>query len=482
MAVRDGADFVRDLVALNRDRRTGVLEVRGDGAAVFLYFSEGTPVFAESGSLGDTLGRVMLEDGLLTREQYAQVVEQMTAELVTSEQMRFGEVTVQLGFLSPQQVHEALSHQVRRKLVGCLQWESPARIFDPAPEALAEVGHFPCPFDASLMEGMRRFFDPERAHRVVEPLLDRRLRLTCSVEEAARRLELGAHELRVLRQIDGVRTAAEVLAASPLDSVLSFQLLTALILLGVCSAHSQPQSQSQSQSQLQAQAPKQASNAEVAQEAPSGSKTNAFKENPTTSTRAVSHATRSALRALRKGAPAAPREESPKARAAEIAESFHARFGGPPTKENASAHARASRTPPDDRSRKLKAEKSFGEGLQHFSRSAWANAAGAFHEACRLDPETHEYEVYALWADFQATEGTVDRDKLRAALRDTVNQALARDRRFAFAHYVAGNLFLLEGKSEKALRAFRVCAQLDSGNLDAQRQVRLLTMRSKKKR
>ena len=103
-----GPDLIRDLLILEGRAATGQLEVASEGVHTLLYFVEGQLVYAEGGTLSDTLGRVLTREGTLTREQYVEVLQQMTDALVEHEEMRFGEVAIRLGYLSPQQVTEGL--------------------------------------------------------------------------------------------------------------------------------------------------------------------------------------------------------------------------------------------------------------------------------------------------------------------------------------------------------------------------------------
>ena len=54
---------VLDLVA---DRRTGVLDVRSDDLRTQIYFDDGKPLFAEDDAPGETFGRLLMRQGVIT--------------------------------------------------------------------------------------------------------------------------------------------------------------------------------------------------------------------------------------------------------------------------------------------------------------------------------------------------------------------------------------------------------------------------------
>lgn len=118
-------DLVAALLLAQAERRSGVFDVHAEGARTQVFLSDGSVVFAEQGTLGDTLGRVLVREGKLTTEQYTAAIQRMVQGLVESEQMRFGEVAVELGFLMQEQVNEALATQVRHKVLRCLMYETP---------------------------------------------------------------------------------------------------------------------------------------------------------------------------------------------------------------------------------------------------------------------------------------------------------------------------------------------------------------------
>ncbi len=58
--------LISAMIAVQRERRSGVCEVEAEGTRTYLYFDRGKLVFAEQGTLGDTLGRVRVRTGKLT--------------------------------------------------------------------------------------------------------------------------------------------------------------------------------------------------------------------------------------------------------------------------------------------------------------------------------------------------------------------------------------------------------------------------------
>jgi CheY-like chemotaxis protein len=103
------------LIDLAERAETGILEIRAAGVCTSIHLHQGSPVFAEGGSLQDTLGRLLLRRGKISESEYVRVIERMTETLVDNEPMRMGEVLVEFrglrraGAASGREDHQLLS-------------------------------------------------------------------------------------------------------------------------------------------------------------------------------------------------------------------------------------------------------------------------------------------------------------------------------------------------------------------------------------
>ena len=232
-----GIAFIRDLVSLYREGATGVLEVDGPGDVVLqVFIEEGRPIFAEAGTLGDSLGRVLLSEGMLTPDQYAGVVRKMTETLVDSEALRFGEQAIALGYLSADDIRVALGQQVRRKIVSCMQWMTLDRGFDADPSALEGIDRYPCDPHPLVFDGLRRYFDAERLAPIMERWRDQYLSLDAAPAKIGERCRLHADELDMVESIDGQHTVGEVLQ-HPIGPHRGAMVIAGVVLSGQASLH-----------------------------------------------------------------------------------------------------------------------------------------------------------------------------------------------------------------------------------------------------
>ncbi|HVY46406.1 MAG TPA: DUF4388 domain-containing protein, partial [Minicystis sp.] len=221
------ASLVREMLRVEARGLTGTMEVEADGVVTYVYFKGGRAVFAEQGTLGETLGRLLVQTGLLTQEQYARVIARMTQALIDNEQMRLGEVVVELGYLTPDQVHAALADQVRRKIERCLASDEPRWGFDEAPLPDG-VGRFPAPIAPCLLDAMRSLVQRARLDALLGPELAR-YPYVRDAQAVGERFKLTPAELRFIETLDGGDTLGAALASTAARDVDAAAIAASLL-------------------------------------------------------------------------------------------------------------------------------------------------------------------------------------------------------------------------------------------------------------
>jgi tetratricopeptide (TPR) repeat protein len=219
------------LLELSGARETGVLEVTSDALRTRIFLRAGGAVSAEGGSLRETLGRMLLRHGALSESDYTRVIERMTEKVIANEHQRMGEVLVELGLLTGEEVHRALREQVLEKLVACFAWPRPSWSFaelDQLPEGV-EPFSLP-PLEALVFEGLRRSAAPEALAAWLEPHALLRPRLERPAAAVQEQLRLEAAALRLVERIDGSRSVAALAReAAEAPALLATLLLTGAI-------------------------------------------------------------------------------------------------------------------------------------------------------------------------------------------------------------------------------------------------------------
>jgi len=127
--------FVEELLAVEQRGATGVLRVRAEGICTEVHVRDGLVVFVAGGLPSDSVGRELVRRGLLTVEQYNQVVEKRMA---VHGRRKFGDVALELGVIDEDGLIRVLDGQVGHKLARCLHWDRARVSFDESADVMPE--------------------------------------------------------------------------------------------------------------------------------------------------------------------------------------------------------------------------------------------------------------------------------------------------------------------------------------------------------
>jgi tetratricopeptide (TPR) repeat protein len=151
--------LIKAVLELVADRRTGVLDVRSDGLRTQIYFDGGKPLFAEDEAPGETFGRLLMRQGVISNEQFVRVIDEMTRAAAGNNQLRFGEVAVALGVLTPEQVERGLAEQVCGIITRSLQRGESQWTFEPPPTAAGPPRSFSLQIKPAIVAALAQSSD-----------------------------------------------------------------------------------------------------------------------------------------------------------------------------------------------------------------------------------------------------------------------------------------------------------------------------------
>jgi DNA-binding response OmpR family regulator/tetratricopeptide (TPR) repeat protein len=226
--------FAAELLQLARTRETGVLDVKAGTVRMRIFVQGGAVVSAEGGSLRETLGRMLLRRGDLAEADYVRVIERMTEKVMANEHQRMGEVLVELGLLSHEEVHRALQAQVFEKVSACFGWADATWSFselDALPDGL-EPFALP-PTERLVYAALREHAPPAAVSAWLRPHAAERPKLRRRLGELQQLLALDGAALQQLDRLDGTRTLGSLDAEdAPLQALLATLILCEALELG----------------------------------------------------------------------------------------------------------------------------------------------------------------------------------------------------------------------------------------------------------
>jgi hypothetical protein len=425
------AALVRSLLTLRKERRSGVLIVGTEGVRTFVYLDQGTPVFAEEGSHGETLGRLLVRQGKLTQAQYVEVIGKMTDAFVINEQLRFGEVCVELGYLTEAQVSKALADQVRWKIVRVFQRPEAVWEFDESASRLEDIARFPMTVESLVLDAVRWVDDEQKIELGLGAVLDKRMKVERAILPlVVGSFELSADEERFVATLDGTKTMREVLATGPARDVDARAVATALLLTRALQPAGTPPLATPDKPFVPIKPP--------------------VVEPPVVEPRV---------------APSTPKKiaRPQVTKASDILAVLEAqRIKAEPT-----------RSPTSEHEAKIMAERVFQQGVAHLRAGRYRDAAPYLEQASKMMTANEEYKLYARWCGLRV-RGETGHPLIRQELKRLATSAAKSDPNLGFAYAVLGEVAMEEGDNAQAFRHLLRATKLDPELLEAHRQLRIV--------
>jgi len=160
-AAGNALSLIKAVLEVIADRATGVLDVRSEGVRTRIYFHDGKPLFAEDEAPGETFGRMLMRQAVITDEQFVRVIDEMKRVATGDNPSRFGEVAVSLGVLTREQVEQGLAEQVCGIITRSLQRGESQWTFEATPAAASPPRSFSLQINPAVMAALRE--SPDRA-------------------------------------------------------------------------------------------------------------------------------------------------------------------------------------------------------------------------------------------------------------------------------------------------------------------------------
>ena len=119
----------------------------------------------------------------------------------------------------------------------------------------------------------------------------------------------------------------------------------------------------------------------------------------------------------------------------------------------------------------------YALALRFFKSGDLARAEQTFENVARTEAGNQRVQAFLAWIRFWKTP---DRDRTLELTLTALREAVRAEPAFAMGHYFIGELFKLRSDMNRAENAFRAAVSHDPDLIDAQRELRLITMRRRR--
>jgi len=416
---RDAGALVRSMLALRGEQKTGVFQVDAGGVRTLVYFMDGAVVYAEDLPPGETLGRLLVRERLLTPEQYTRVLQQMTEAEPEREQLRFGAVAVECGYLTDEQLDQALVDQIKWRIIRAFQREDHEWSLREGRGAVDGVPLFYLPLEPLVLQAALALSREASADLI--PAASR-LRFPVHVADPsaiAVAFELKPGESAFVESIDGCKSVSDLISTSVSQPVRMHQSAILAALLWTRS---------------------------VEADRPIGSADGSRSRCPGPRAAALANDARGGDPRHARSRPAQPE----------------------PKRTTRRGHARWSRTRRACR-RSWRFRRARVTCAPDAGARPWRNSAP---RACSIRARP-SFELYTRW--FEAGAGQKDIEPApRLAIKRAAMASNRNDPNLAFPLYVLGRVSLLEGNKTDGARWLERALVLEPGMRDAERELRAM--------
>ncbi len=220
----DETPFPALLHKIYTKRVTGALYLRQDRKKKVVYLLDGLPRQVKSNLLQECLGRILLKEGLITREELDRSI-----EVMHSRGMLQGQVLQDMGSLTEHSLRLGLVLQLKRKLLEVFGWERGmfrlsmgARLPDVEVQASLSIPEL-------IREGMIRMYPAHKVAEEVERISSRRVTWASDPRLRDQPMGLTGEEEVLFASLDGKRTVAQIVSESALGRDRASRILLALI-------------------------------------------------------------------------------------------------------------------------------------------------------------------------------------------------------------------------------------------------------------
>lgn len=456
---------------------TGLLHLEQGAVHKVLYLRQGYPIFARSNLVRECLGNLLVQQGRISQTECEE-----SLCLSSASGRRQGTVLIEMGLLSPEDLHQALQAQAREKVLEVFSWSEGAWRFLPAKDFRKEITAIDLSPASLILQGLRRCMPARYLGKVLEQHRGRYLAPVSNPLYRFQDIDLGAEDEELWAACDGTRTLEQVLNLRPFARRSGELLLAALLLAEMLESHDR--------SELRAND----TGATCLQGALRQRRT-AFLADyqqlmPLDCFALLGVDEKSAAAEIRKAYFVLVKRLHPDhyqqsgfstelmSKVVELFQRVNEAYAllSDPARRKEYMASRQGEPGVDQHNIAdiLRAEESFQKGVVLLRRKQYSEAFNLLRWAYQLQADEPEYLTAYAWAMFKAHP---DQPQRRFEARELLLRSADLNPRQDLTHLYLGYLLKADGQDKPAERAFEMAIQCNPHNIEALRELRLSNLR-----
>lgn len=457
---------------------TGLLHLEQGTVHKVLYLRQGYPIFARSNLVRECLGNLLVQLGRISQSE----CEESLCRSKASGRLQ-GTELMEMGLLTPQDLHQALQEQAREKILEVFTWPQGSWRFLPAKDFRKEITAIDLSPASLMLQGMRRGLPAGWLETVLQQHRGRYLTPVSNPLYRFQEIDLTPEEEQTWAACDGTRTLEQVLALRPFARRAGEQLLAALLLAEMLESHDLPEQTAADTGDTRFQSAQMRQRREVfladyEQLMPLDYFALLGVEESTSAT-----AIRKAYFALVKRlhpdhfhqSGFSPELMNKVVDLFQRVSEAYAVLTDPARRKEYLANLQGEPIADhNDIAEILRAEESYQKGVVLLRRKQFSEAFNQLSWSYQLQPEEPEYLTAYAWAMFKAHP---DQPQRHFEARELLLRSADLNPRQDLTHLYLGYLLKHDGQSKAAERAFEMAIQCNPNNAEALRELRLSNLR-----
>jgi hypothetical protein len=215
----DGFKLPDVLAFLNATKKTGMLTVTSDDREAYVFFRSGSVVYAAGSQVSLRLGSILLRKKKITRQQ-ADALDELVLR-----GGRFGDLAVEKGILTAEQLDDYLKIQVSEVIYDCFVWKSGVFGFYDGIDLPPHAVTISIDLSNLIMEGARRIEEWEQCLRL---LPDSSVVYRAVSNPETEKITLSLDEWKILFLINGQRTLEDICRDANEDALTVYRVVYGL--------------------------------------------------------------------------------------------------------------------------------------------------------------------------------------------------------------------------------------------------------------
>ncbi len=501
--------FPEVLHSLYIRKQTGVLRLENDRVNKEIFFREGYPVFVRSNILNETLGRLLLKQGKISQEVY-----EKSLKIMAAGQQKQGAILLEMGYLTPQELYDAIQFQVKYRIFDCFGWAQGKYHFSARDDFFEEITIYEFNPAWIIYQGIQQKFSQKRLQEIMKGYLDQYLVKNTEPPYRLQDMGIGPVELQLISLVNGSRTLRDVIATSKMGLPRTIQLLYSLLSAQMITSRSQAETvkeaekhpvpmqekkvpkQEEKAPKQEKKAPKQELSAEKKKLRDSLVKrylelkeSNYFEILGVKQDASKDEIKKVYFKLAKQYHPDkyfVDEEDENKKTTGEIFRMISRAYNVLIHDDERKKYENFLRTGKSDEeasrevSNIVNAEIQFQKGEVFLKKRNYSSALEAFNQAIEMNPKEGEYYVYLGWTMFKKFHPGQKLGMKEA--EEQIRKGISINPRIHDAYLFLGNIFKLDGREAEAEKQFQKTLEYNPDCTEALREIRLINMRREKEK